>query len=103
MMMRVTVNVQNQGDGENIQPKINNNNNEIGTRLRRILSNIFHRENREIGFLVKPLGTAGTKGKVQMAICQSPLIQRCLRFISVRYLAGYSSYNCTSEIRPERL
>ena len=86
-----TAAVQNNGAEEIIQPYNNNNKSDCGIRLLRILSNIFHLDNKDIGFDKIFLLGPGTHGNIQLAICQSPLIHRCLRCISVIYLAGYSS------------
>src|SRR5665213_1003064 len=74
--------VQNIGEPEQSQPNKNINNKATGTRLRRRLSKIFHLDKGEIGFLTRRWDPPGTHGQSQLAICQSPRIQRCLRFIS---------------------
>jgi hypothetical protein len=53
-----------------------------GTRLRRRLSKIFHRDNAEMGLPTRRPDRPGTHGKIQGAICQSPRIQRCRRATS---------------------
>src|SRR5665213_1462915 len=74
--------VQNKTDGRTIHAKSNKAVSAIGTRLRRILSNIFQRDNAEIGFLIKCFSGVLTHGKIQGKICQSPRIQRNRVFIS---------------------
>src|SRR5579871_3673409 len=91
-----TIIVQYNDDGSETQPITMSIVNAIGTRLRLRLSIIFHRDNPEIGFLYKRLPLPGTNGKTQAKICQSPLTQRELRFISVLYVVGYFSKSCTS-------
>ena len=76
--------------------------NEIGTMLRRRLSAIFQTDKMLSGFLCSLLSAPSTMGKTQAPICQSPRIQRWRRCISTLYLAGYSSYNCTSLTKPLR-
>ena len=61
------------------------------TRLLLRLSNIFHRERNESGFICFFESESWTDGNSQGNICQSPLIHRCLRLISARYPVGYSS------------
>ena len=64
-------------DGEaNNQVNKSTANMDSGTRLRRRLSKIFHRESAEIGFGTDGLRRDGTLGSNQPAICQSPRIQR---------------------------
>src|SRR4026208_867882 len=55
-----------------------------GTRLLRRLSKIFQRESVDSGFLWILRSEPGTNGVHQLAICQSPLIHRCRRWVSVR-------------------
>src|SRR6266436_2061553 len=102
MIIVTTAVVQNEGEGDIAQPNNKINKSEIGTRLRRRLSNIFQRDKADIGFFTNFFCGPGANGKNQLAICQSPLIQRCLLFISTSYLEGYSSYNCTSLSNPQR-
>src|SRR5882724_4966162 len=96
MMIVTTAVIQNDGDGDSAHPNNNINKSEIGTRLRRRLSNIFQRDKADMGFFTSFFCAPGANGKNQLAICQSPLIHRCLLFISTSYLEGYSSYSCTS-------
>src|SRR5665213_2596403 len=77
-----TVIVQNKGYGNKSQPDNSNAVSAGGTRLRRILSNIFHFDNAEIGFLCKRLSEPFTNGKIHAKICQSPRIQRIRIFMS---------------------
>ena len=102
IIIMVTASVQNHAAVEIVQPNINNSKRHNGTRLRRRLSNIFHFDRAERGFLRNFPSGPLTKGNTQPAICQSPLIHRCRRCISVSYRNGYSSYNCTSVINPDR-
>src|SRR6218665_1868697 len=103
VIMTVTENVQNQGCSNTIQPSSNNSSKDTGSRLRRRLSIIFHRDKRDnlLGLIAPPATV--TKGSIQAPICQSPLIQRCRRFISAAYCEGLSSYTSTSLSRPERV
>ena len=101
-MMMVTAKVQNHAMEEKTHPYNNKSIKQRGTKLRRRLSNIFHFESAESGFLCSFLSMPGTNGNTHLAICQSPRIHLCLRCISVSYRSGYSSKSCTSVIRPER-
>ena len=49
-MIPSTDKVQNQADGNTVQPSSNRSVKAAGTRLRRRLSKIFHRESIESGF-----------------------------------------------------
>ena len=49
-MIPITDKVQNQGGGKTVQPSSNSSVNAAGTRLRRRLSKIFHRDSTESGF-----------------------------------------------------
>ncbi len=53
-----------------------------GTRLRRRLSKIFHRDKAEIGLRTRRPDRPRTRGSSHAAICQSPRIQRCRRAMS---------------------
>src|SRR5580765_7968334 len=75
-MKIMTANVHRIGASEMAQPKISSKSMERDTRLRRRLSNIFQRDNAEIGFLINFFSGPGTYGSNQLAICQSPLIHR---------------------------
>src|SRR4030095_1090814 len=97
-----TVKLQKTGFPKTSQPTKSIESKARGTRLLRRLSKIFHRESVDSGFLWILRSEPGTKGVHQLAICQSPLIHRCLRCISVRYDEGYSSYSCTSVTNPDR-
>ncbi len=55
-------------------PNNNNKRKDNGTRLRLILSNIFHLDNDESGLRCNFLSAPFTHGNTQLAICQSPLI-----------------------------
>src|SRR5258706_16365327 len=79
-----TMMVQNKEDGNTVHPSTISSVSATGTRLRLILSNIFHRDNPESGFLCQCLFASGTIGKNQENICQSPRIQRDCLFISTR-------------------
>ena len=68
----VTVSVQNHGKGKTDQPNIKINISDSGKTLRRRLSRIFHRDNAERGFNVKPPLPRVTYGSIQAPICQSP-------------------------------
>ena len=82
MISPETAIVQNNGEGRKNHANNNSAVSAIGTRLRRILSNIFQRDNAEIEFLYKRLSGPLTHGRIQEKICQSPRIQRNRIFIS---------------------
>ncbi len=81
-MIAETVSVQKKEERNTNQSNNSSKVSAIGTRLRLMLSNIFQRDNPEIGFLYKCLFSPGTTGKIQEKICQSPRIQRERLFIS---------------------
>ena len=49
-MVPITARVHNQGGDKTVQPRSNSRVNAAGTRLRRRLSKIFHRDSPESGF-----------------------------------------------------
>ena len=65
--------------GSAIQPSKSKRKEAGSTRLRRRLSNIFHRETTERGLGTRCPDSSGTSGSSHSVICQSPLNQRCLR------------------------
>src|SRR5690349_21304984 len=75
-VMTTTAIDQNQGECNIVQPAISNRVSAIGTVLRLRLSNIFQRDNAEMEFFFNVPSAPGTTGKNQLAICQSPRIQR---------------------------
>ena len=81
-MIPTTAKVQNRGWGSMVQPSNKRSVSAAGTRLRRTLSNIFQRDNIEIGFLWDLWTGPGTRGSIHWAICQSPRIQRRRRLTS---------------------
>ena len=81
-MVPITAKVQNQAGDKTVQPSSNSRVNAGGTRLRRRLSKIFHRDSPESGFFRRLPSRPGTPGSSQRAICQSPRIQRCRRLTS---------------------
>jgi hypothetical protein len=81
-MKATMANVQNHATLENNHPYNNNKVSANGTRLLRRLSNIFHFDKADSGFDTNPFSLFGIKGRNQLAICQSPRIQRCRRCIS---------------------
>jgi len=72
----VTTEVQNHESGNTHQPNKSSEVNASGVTLRLRLSNIFHFDNPDNVFLVKCPLLSCTKGNIQAAICQSPLIHR---------------------------
>src|ERR1041385_2134658 len=84
MMRHVVIKVQNKVAGKKNQTNTSNAINAAGTRLRRILSNIFQRESADSGFLCQCLLASGMNGRNQENICQSPRPQRARLFISAR-------------------
>ena len=62
--------------GATYQPTSVNSTSAAGTRLRRRLSKIFQRDSPESGFRSLRPSAAGTRGKSQLTICQSPRIHR---------------------------
>ena len=61
-MIPITARVQNQGGDRTVQPSSNSRVNAAGTRLRRRLSKIFHRDSPESGFFRRPPPRPGTRG-----------------------------------------
>jgi hypothetical protein len=59
-MMPITDRVQNQADDKTVQPSSNSSVNAAGTRLRRRLSKIFHRDSSESGFFRRLPSGPGT-------------------------------------------
>ena len=78
----VKLNVQNHENGNTNHPNKNNKVSASGVMLRLRLSNIFHFDKPEIGFLLNVLCYPVTKGNIHAAICQSPLIHRDVIFTS---------------------
>ncbi len=60
-MIPITAKVQNQGGDKTVQPSSNSSVNAEGTRLRRRLSKIFHRDSPESGFFWRRLPGPGTR------------------------------------------
>ena len=83
-----TTRVQSRGEGRVSHPASNSSSSATGTRLRRRLSAIFHSDSAESGFRCRRPSPTGTQGNSQLAICQSPRIQRWWRETSARYDAG---------------
>ena len=81
-MVPITARVHNQSGDKTVQPSSNSSVSAAGTRLRRRLSKIFHRDSTESGFFRRRPPRPGTPGSSQRAICQSPRIQRCRRLTS---------------------
>src|ERR1700744_4911964 len=75
-MSRVTQMVQKMGEGKTSHPSNNNAVRAMGTRLCRMLSKIFQRDNPDNVFLCHPLFGPGEISKKKPNICQSPRIQR---------------------------
>ena len=82
----MTASVQNAGASNTVQPRIKSDVNAAGTRLRRRLSKIFHCDRAESGLRTRPpAGRGPMRGRrpsIQVAICQSPRIQRWRRLTS---------------------
>ncbi len=77
-----TARVHKNGFGRVIHPKMKRNTRDGDIRLRLRLSNIFHFDRMDSVFLHDRPSNAGTVGKNQRAICQSPRIHRRRRLTS---------------------
>ncbi len=79
----MTISVQNHGDDKMVHPNSKTSVSAIGTKLRLRLSNIFHHDKSDKGFLRDAPFTFGIIGITHGSSCQSPRTQRCRRFTSV--------------------
>lgn len=81
-MIADTAIVQKKEEGNTIHPNNIKTVSANGTRLLLMLSNIFHLDKADNGFLFHFFPGKGANGKNQENICQSPRIQRENLFIS---------------------